>query len=72
MILSTEEVITATFKVISATAKVILATEEVITTTLKVISASAKVILATNHPLSTTKKWYRPLQKWSWPLKKAP
>ena len=36
VILSTEEMITATFKVISATTKEILANEEVITVTLKV------------------------------------
>ena len=37
MILTTEEVITATIKVISATTKVNLTTEEVITTTLNII-----------------------------------
>ena len=37
MILTTEEVITATLTVISATTKVILTTEEVITTTLHII-----------------------------------
>ena len=40
MILTTEEVITAILKIISATAKVILAAEEVITAILKVISAT--------------------------------
>ena len=43
MILSTEEVITETLNVISASTKVILATEEVISTTLKTISAATKV-----------------------------
>ena len=37
LILTTEKVITATLKVISATTKVILTTEEVFTATLKVI-----------------------------------
>ena len=56
LILSTEEVITATLKVISATTKVILATEEVIITTLKVISATTKVILATEEVTTATLK----------------
>ena len=38
MILTTEEVITETLNVISASTKVILATEEVISTTLKKLS----------------------------------
>ena len=42
MILTTEDVITGTLKVISATKKLILTTEEVITATLKVISATTK------------------------------
>ena len=37
MILATDEVLTATLKVISATTTVILATDEVISVTLKVI-----------------------------------
>ena len=37
MILTTEEVITAILKVISATTKVILVSEEVITATLKIM-----------------------------------
>ena len=41
--LATEEMTTATLKVISATAKVILTTEEVITTILKFISATTKL-----------------------------
>ena len=49
MILSTEEVITETLNVISASTKVILATEEVISTTLKTISAATKVTLATEE-----------------------
>ena len=40
MILTTEDMITGTLKVISATKKLILATEEVITATLKAISAT--------------------------------
>ena len=54
--LTTEEVITAIFKVISATTKIILATEEVIITTLNVISATTKVILATAEEITTTLK----------------
>ena len=46
MILATEEVITTTLNIISATTKLILATEEVITDTLMVISAITKDILA--------------------------
>ena len=56
VILTTEEVITAIFKVISATTKVILATEEVIIATLNVISATTKVILATAEVITTTLK----------------
>ena len=56
VILTTEEVITSIFKVISATTKVILATEEVITATLKVISVTTKVILATEEVITTTLK----------------
>ena len=44
MILTTEEVITAILKVISATTKLILASEEVITTTLKIMCATTKAI----------------------------
>ena len=47
VILTTEEVITAIFKVISVTTKVILVIEEVIIATLNVISVTTKVILAT-------------------------
>ena len=54
VILTTEEVITAIFKVISATTKVILVTEEVIIATLNVISATTKVILATEEVIITT------------------
>ena len=49
MILATEEVSSATLKIIQTTTKVILTTEEVITTTLRVISATTKVILATKE-----------------------
>ena len=56
VILTTEEVITAIFKVISATTKVILATEEVIIATLNVISATTKVILATAEVITTPLK----------------
>ena len=42
VILMTEEVITAIFKVISAATKVILTTENVIIATLNVISATTK------------------------------
>ena len=45
VIFISEEVTTATLKVISATIKVILPTEEVITTTLKVISATTNTDL---------------------------
>ena len=55
MILITDEVITATLKVILATTKAILITEEVITTTLKVISATTKVILATGEVITAFK-----------------
>ena len=54
VILTTEEVITAIFKVISATTNVILATKEVITATLKVISVTTKVILATEEVITST------------------
>ena len=70
VILTTEEVITAIFKVISATINVILANEVVITATLKVISVTTKVILATEEVITTTFKLPQPLQKLSWPLKK--
>ena len=56
MILTTEEVTTATLKVISATTKVILTTEEVITTTFKVVSATIVVILATEEVITATVK----------------
>ena len=46
VMLTIEEVSTATLKSISVTTKVILATEEVTTATPKVISATTKVILA--------------------------
>ena len=52
VILTTEEVITTTLKVISATTKVILATAEVITATLKVLSTTTKVILATEEVIT--------------------
>ena len=55
MISTTEEVLTATLKVISATTTVILATEEVISVTLKVISAITKVFLITNNLMSARK-----------------
>ena len=55
MISTTEEVLTATLKVISVTTTVILATEEVISLTLKVISAITKVILTTNSLMSARK-----------------
>ena len=55
-ILTIEEVITATFKVISATTKVILANEEVTTATLNVISATTNVILATEEVTTVTLK----------------
>ena len=42
VILTTEEEITATLKVISATTNVILASEEVITATLQIMSATTK------------------------------
>ena len=48
MILATDEVLTTTLKVISATTTVILATEEVISVTLK-------VILTTNNLMSARK-----------------
>ena len=55
---TTEELITATLKVMSATtkhAKGALTTEEVITTTLKVISGTTKkVILATEEVIIAT------------------
>ena len=54
VILTTEEVITAIFKVISTTTKIILATEEVNTATLKVISATTKVILVTDEKITAT------------------
>ena len=42
MILTTEEEITATLKIISANTKVILASEEVITGTLQIMSPNTK------------------------------
>ena len=54
VILTTEEVITATLKVTSTTTKAILATEEVNTATLKVISATTKAILATDEVITAT------------------
>ena len=65
MILTTEEVITETLNVISASTKVILATKEVISTTLKTISAATKVTLATEEDLviTATSKVIQPLQK---------
>ena len=69
VILTTEEVITATLNVISATAKVILAAEEVITATLKVISAIMKEIVATNKLLSAAEKNYLSHYNVSWHLK---
>ena len=54
MIMTTEELIIATLKVILFTTKEILATEEIISTTLRVISATTKVIL-------TRKMWSQPL-----------
>ena len=57
VILTTEEVITATLKMISATTKVILATEEVTTATLKVISVTTKVILTTED-VHLGRPWY--------------
>ena len=71
MILATDEVLTATLKVLSATTTVILVTEEVIPVTLKVISATRKVILTTNNLMSAGKSdlghknWSCLLQKWS-------
>ena len=56
VILTTEEVITVIFKVISANTKVILVTKEVIIATLNVISATTKVILATAEVITTTLK----------------
>ena len=44
------------FKMISATTKVILATAEVTTATLKVISATTKVVLTTEEVITTTFK----------------
>ena len=78
MILATDEVLTATLKVISATTTVILATEEVISVTLKVISATTKVIFTTNNLMSARKsdargrlkKWSQPFLKLSQPLQK--
>ena len=55
MILATDEVVTITLKVISATTKVILDTEEVISVTVKVISSTTKVILTTNNLMSARK-----------------
>ena len=65
MILTTEEVITETLNVISASTKVILATDEVISTTLKTISAATRVTLATEEDLviTATSKLSQPLQK---------
>ena len=62
MILTPEEVITTTLKVISGTTNVILATEEVITAILDGISAIKKVILATNKLVSASEKKSKPLQ----------
>ena len=62
VILTTEEVITAIFKVISATTKVILATEEVIITTLNVISATTKVISAIKNCCQPILRLSKPLQ----------
>ena len=62
VILTTEEVITAIFKVISATTKVILATAEVITTILKVTSTTTKAILATEEINTATLTVFYPLQ----------
>ena len=56
MILATEEVVTITLKVISATIKLILATDEMHITTLKVIAATTTVILATEEVISVTLK----------------
>ena len=53
VILATEEVIITNLNVISATTNVILASEEVITATLKVISVTTKVILATEEVITT-------------------
>ena len=55
VILTIEEVISATSKVISATTKVISASEEVITATLIIMSADTKVILATEEITATLK-----------------
>ena len=55
MILTTEEVISATLTGISATTKVILASEEVITATFKIMSTDTKVILATKVITATLK-----------------
>ena len=65
VILTTEKVITAALKVISATTNVILATEEAITAYLKIISATTKVILATNKLMTPTKKLSRSLHNLS-------
>ena len=61
--MTTDEVITTILKIISSTAKVILATtkviltsEEVITAILKVISATSKVILASEEVITATLK----------------
>ena len=56
VILTTEEVITAIFKVISTTTKVILATEKEIITNLNVISATTNGILATEEVITATLK----------------
>ena len=56
MILTTEQVITATSKVISATTNMILTNEKKITALLKVISATTKVILVTEEVIKTTLK----------------
>ena len=63
VILTTEEKITVTLKVFSATTKVILASKELITVTLQIMSATAKW----SWPLN---KWSQPLSKWSKPLQK--
>ena len=70
VILTTEEVITAIFKVTPATTKVILVTEEVIIAALNVISTTTKVILATEEVITATLKVISPMQKLSWRVKK--
>ena len=60
---ATEDVITTTLNIFSATTNVILTTEKMTTATLKVISATTNVILATNN-------WCQPLIKLSKPLQR--